>query len=675
MSQLRHALALGWVGAALLMGMAQAQTAQKPSFYRARQQSPLASSQGQKPADPTPFLARIDSRAAFDRMARVHDAGSAFELPHLIFVIDRHHHDQVYYVNTRRYDLHEQFINGLRLTNDTSRAALAANYRQPDRRFLFGTLSWQPRLDRWTFEFWEGDQLTAGLLSTAQSRLQATFFAPLVFKTNANQHLAAAQEAGIKAVTQEQILQDQPFLPLNVGVARGRLRLIDSVDATPDIEPDDIVVLREVPLSLPPVAGVLTVRASTVLSHVNLLAKGWGIPNAFVRDAFGQLATLNGQWVELRVTRSDYAVRVVDRPTQAPRVEAPFVPVPTLTRLGLTPLRQLRVRDKVHCGAKAARLGELAAAFDARQPKGIAPVPDGFCIPFAHYAEFIRSHAVAQRIAQAEQTPGFDTDVSVRRPVLEALRHDLAQLPFDTPHAAAWKAQWQAHWQGALGQAGVFVRSSSNSEDLPRFSGAGLYATVPNVKDADGLTRAVQSVWASVFSPEAYEARRHARIPHDRVVMAVLVQRAVDAHSAGVMLTRDPFDATHRDTTMITAKRGLGGRVVEGKLVAEQVLYNRRDKAVQVLTRSAEDTALRLDAQGGVKEVPIEPQARAVLSDELVARLAQAGELVKRTLGGADQDIEWAINGQGQVVILQSRPFVDRARLKPVPAPRAALLR
>ncbi len=56
----------------------------------------------------------------------------------------------------------------------------------------------------------------------------------------------------------------------------GRLRILNQAEAVNDLQPRDIVLLREVPISLPPVAGVVTERPSTVLSHVNLLARGWG---------------------------------------------------------------------------------------------------------------------------------------------------------------------------------------------------------------------------------------------------------------------------------------------------------------------------------------------------------------------------------------------------------------
>ena len=97
------------------------------------------------------------------------------------------------------------------------------------------------------------------------------------------------------------------------------------------------------------------------------------------------------------------------------------------------------------------------------------------------------------------------------------------------------------------------------------------------------------------------------------------------------------------------------------KRQAEQVMYSSWSKAVQVLSRSAEDTQLVADASGGVREVPIAPDARQVLNDALVARLAAVGRQVKQRLGKVDQDIEWAVVGD-RIIILQARPYIDARR-------------
>lgn len=660
---------------ACLAGPATAQTAQRPSFYRSHEVQADA-------PDAAPALQAIESRADFERMARVYDAGTPMELPHLLFVIDRKTQgadgrERVHFVNSRRYTLHEQYVAAQHLSPPLSRTALAENYRAPNRRFIFGIVSWQPALRRWVWEAWEGDQLTPLLVVLAQSRLQATFFEPLAFKANSTTQETAARTADIAFVTQAEVVREQPFMPLNTGQRSGRLRLIESIEATPDVQPSDIVVLREVPLALPPVAGVITTRPSTVLSHVNLLAKGWGIPNAYVRDAFERLRAQDGQWVSLTVTRSGYQLTPDPQAEQrAARAAAHLakldksgkskltisastatagsdLPRPDTTHDALVELGDLRAVNHRQCGSKAANLGEIAASIKAGLITNTAPVPDGFCIPFAHYAEFMNQAAVRKRIAQAEDSPGFDSDPARRQAELESLRRDLLELPASSYRTDSWLTAWHEHLIGA----GVFVRSSSNSEDLPGFSGAGLYSTVPNVTGDEALVRAVKTVWASVFNFEAYEARRLARVPHDRVAMAVFVQQAVASRSSGVMVTCDPFDPQHRGATYISAKRGLGIKVVEGKRVAEQVLYDRRSRAVQVITRSAEDNELQLDQRGGIKEVAIDP-ARAVLNDALVRRLADVGQQLRNVFGGREQDVEWATDEQGRLVILQARPFV-----------------
>ena len=69
------------VAVGLLAGPAMAQTARKPSSFR--------SHEAQAAPDAVASLPAIDSRADFDRLARVYDAGTPLALPHLIFVIDR----------------------------------------------------------------------------------------------------------------------------------------------------------------------------------------------------------------------------------------------------------------------------------------------------------------------------------------------------------------------------------------------------------------------------------------------------------------------------------------------------------------------------------------------------------------------------------------------------------
>lgn len=665
---------LGWVAglalSAVAMAPASAQLARKPSYYR-QQNLPQAEGPAAqlvpRPAVPS-SLPALRSQGDFDTLARVYDAGTPMQLAHVLFVIDRQAKPaRMYYIDTPRYQLHVRFLRDTRLTPNTIKREIDRNYLVPDRRFLFGTLSWQQNIGTFTYEFWEGDQLTAPLLRQADAQVKASFFGPVKFKTNSTLHERVAKETGLHYVSQEALIREQPYMPMNLGTATGRVRIVDeaaSANALNALLPDDIAVLRQVPISLPPVAGVLTERPSTALSHVNLLAKGWGIPNAYVRDAAAVLKEHAGQWVALKVAASGYQVRrltseeIAALPPPAVRTASSGATPggakaikPDLGEIRLLPLASLRARNSAQCGTKAANLGAMQAAHIPG-----TSVPDGFCIPFAHYDRFMRSNGLADRIARMQQQPGFASDPQLRQKALAQLRDEIVQWPVDASTAAAWRAAWQAQ----LGGGGVFVRSSSNSEDLPGFSGAGLYTTMPNVKTGDALEVAVKKVWASVFNPEAWEARSAAGFGAESVLMGVFVQTAIDSTNAGVMITRDPFDAGHPHVTYISAKRGIGIRVVEGKRVAEQVMYSSWSKAIQVLSRSAEETSLQLDKDGGVKEVPVEA-GRNVLTDELVVRLANVGAAVKRTFNAVDQDIEWATVGD-KIVLLQARPYVERRR-------------
>lgn len=662
---------LGPLLIAMLCGLAtgaQAQLARKPSFYAQSAPSAAPSVAATPRAAVPASVPTLTHRADFDRLARVYDPGTPMALAHVLFALDRQARPpRMHYIDTPRFQLHVRFVRETGLAPKAGKREIDRNYLAPDRRFLFGTLSWQQNIGSFTYEFWEGDQLTAALLRQADAAVKASFFAPVKFKSNSTLHDRRAREAGVDFVTQEALIREQPYLPLNLGSATGRLRIVDGASGLSALTLDDIAVLRQVPLALPPVAGVVTERASTALSHVNLLAKGWGIPNAYLRDAATVLRAREGQWVALQVTASGYQLRPLTAEEVAARppsrstasgvgADAGIVatPRPDLRETRLLPLASLRARHALQCGAKAANLGALQAARIAS-----TFVPDGFCIPFAHYERFMRDHGLAAKLAQLTQSPGFATDPQVRQKALAKLREEIVQWPVDADTAAGWRARWQSQ----LGGQGVFVRSSSNSEDLPGFSGAGLYTTVPNVKQGDALEAAVKTVWASVFNAEAWEARRAARFSADAVSMGVFVQSAIDATNAGVMITRDPFDAKRPYTTYISAKRGIGIRVVEGQRVAEQVMYSNWSKAIQVISRSADDTALQLDSAGGVKEVPVEV-GRHVLTDDLVLRLAGVGAAVKRLFGGVEQDIEWATVGE-RIVLLQARPYVER-RAAPV---------
>ena len=427
--------------------------------------------------------------------------------------------------------------------------------------------------------------------------MRASFYEAPRFKANSTLHEQTAERAGLAFVTQEALLREQPFLPLNTGRAQGRLRIIKSVEQTGDLSPQDILVLDEVPVWLPPVAGLVTQRPSTLLSHVNLLAKGWGIPNAYVRDAQAALRQYDGQWVELNVNAQDYRVQPMARPTSSPRHAA---------QTGRAQAAQAGpVGDRAETAVRPESPRQPLLWCQGRQ-SGRAQSPPCRPPPACRTASACPSRNTrpscdACRWRRRSQRWNNATIPDRRQRATRSLSGAAGRSPAPS-RTRRWRNHWRSGTASSRGQ-GVFVRSSSNSEDLPGFSGAGLYTTVPNVTQAEALARAAEPCGPrSTTSRPMRRAARGGRLSRD-VAMAVLVQLAAPSDSSGVMITRDPFDAGRRHVTYISAKRGLGIRWwKEGKRRAEQVMYSSWSKAVQVLSRSAEDTQLVPDAAGGVRE-------------------------------------------------------------------------
>jgi rifampicin phosphotransferase len=602
---------------------------------------------------------RINSRADFDLLARVYYQGRLHALPHMMFVIDRRANGRIYYVNSRSYQFHKDFVNATYLSLERGRAFYDNNYLKSDRRFILGTIAYQTVVDKFTFEFWEGDQITTTLLREATDVLQHSFFAALYFKPNslAQEQTASelnARDNPLPLLTASELAADQQYQPLNLGSGIGQLRIIDRVTADTVIDRNQIVIFKEVPVHLTPLSGIITTERASPLSHVNMLARSWAIPNATIKNADKLFKQLEGKYVHLEVRENDYSLA----PADAREVDARnrdwvkrtdlVTPRADLAYAELTNLNRQRARDAVRFGAKSANLGEILRA---RLP-GVE-VPSGFAIPFHFYREFVRRNHLEERIAAAVEEDRFVHDPRYRKTRLAEIRKWIEESRHDESFRRAVLEKVHRQHAGV----GLFARSSTNAEDLPNFSGAGLYTTVPNVRTDEQLMDAIKTVWASVWNYEAYEARESFGMNHFGVYPAVLIQEGIEADSAGVAITTDPFDSADRGAIYVNAKRGLGIKVVEGRRVAEQAIYRPRLGTIQVLTRSDEDTMLAFDEHGGVKEVTIESQRR-VLTDAMIRRLANASLQIKRVFRGRDQDIEWVYR-QGHLYIVQSRPYIS----------------
>src|SRR5262245_4265550 len=201
-------------------------------------------------------LPTISSQAEFDKLSLTYDANTPYALPHVLFVIDRKDSNKIYYVNKKRYSFHKDFVNGTYLSLEGTKEFFENNYLKPNRRFILGTVAYQTPVHRWTFEFWEGDLIPAEQIQLTYEVINKTFFTPVAFKPNSLRQDEASQSlAGVKRVLQSDIASEQAYQALNLAKGLGRIHIIAKLDEHVEIGSNEILVLDEVPIQLPPVAG------------------------------------------------------------------------------------------------------------------------------------------------------------------------------------------------------------------------------------------------------------------------------------------------------------------------------------------------------------------------------------------------------------------------------------
>src|SRR5215475_6747590 len=150
-------------------------------------------------------LPSIKSQTEFDSLAVVYDPNTPYALPHVLFVIDRQNKNRMYYVNTKLYKFHKDFVNGTYLSLERGQVFFENNYLKANRRFILGTVAYQTPVRKWTFEFWEGDLIPPDQIKLASDVINNSFFTPVAFKPNSSRQDADSANLGVVRVLQTEI--------------------------------------------------------------------------------------------------------------------------------------------------------------------------------------------------------------------------------------------------------------------------------------------------------------------------------------------------------------------------------------------------------------------------------------------------------------------------------------
>lgn len=621
------------------------------------------------PVVPIPLedgTACLHSQEAFDAFAflpgEADENSRLAELEFLKFyILDNDETDsvRVYYMNTVLHEAHVEFARAVGIPTQSNGNSFLEDMR--------GLLVYHPEVTApsgeqgtFTFEFQQFDDYTFALIKQTFELLGATMpfldnrlaYLPLHRRALAryNTEREIYDASRIPVMLEGDLYEGIDYLPLNKTEGYGRLRLM-----APGERPEgrDIVVYETIPNDLPRVGGIVTTVVQTPLSHVNLRALQNDVPNAFIRDALDDpdFSDLLGKFVYYQVEEDEYTLREatpaeVDAHYENLRPDEAQIPIRDLSVTVVTPLPEIGFEDHAAFGAKTGNVGVMHG-FDF--PPGV--IPNGFGIPFYFYDEFMKFNDFYTRIEALLANPDFQTNFAVQDDLLDDLRDDIEDAPLPDWMFAALTDLQNRFPEGT----NIRCRSSTNNEDLPGFSGAGLYDSKTHNTDEGHLGKTVKEVFAGMWNFRAFTEREFYRVDHFKAAMGVLVHPNFKEEEAnGVGITSDPIYSTNGTYYLNTQ---VGEDLVtnpDGFSIPEEILLDIEGAgptAYEILRRSNLVTATQ-------QVLPLE------YLDELRPYMAVIHAEFAELYGSSPDDeefamdIEYKIDSTGQLVIKQARPWI-----------------
>ena len=479
---------------------------------------------------------------------------------------------------------------------------------------------------------------------------------------------------------------------LNPGVAVGRLGIIAAgQEEGAAIDPDGIYVIPETLADLKPMAGILTLDSGNALSHAQLLAANLGIPNATVPSALlPLLRKYDGQELFFAVTARRVVV-LEQKSNLSPAIQKlwgeqriaskPRIELDT-SRLDLSEKRLLSLADLgakdsgVKVGPKAGNLAQLARYFPEQVVAGLVI---GFGIYFEHVNRVLDESGaplqqqITNAFAEAErmrESGASAADVSrFIYPRLARFRRAIQNMAFLPAFEKELLERMRATF-GPEGSYGVFVRSDTNAEDLPEFTGAGLNLTVPNQVGASNSLQAIRDVWASPFTERAYDWRSKILRSSEHVYPSVVLLRTVPADKSGVIATMN-LETGDTDEITVNVSEGVSA-VVDGG-VAESLLLKPNEE-VRLLEQARSPYKKVALPGGGLENRPTSGDDHVLTPDEMRQLRWMVAEVKKKyapARNEAGQALPWDIEfgfEKGQLRLFQIRPLVRYQQLQTLEA-------
>ena len=601
----------------------------------------------------------IPDAETFMNLATVNNVGWAPFLDDQLYVkfgiLDRDTDEpKVYFINSNTYVIHASFWSGIgaSVTGDDGSGEIVFNPNDILPSGVIGTYSFNFSFgDAYNFE---ETQRTYELLVASMPFLQNNmnhFIGQADENNHLNNYASEFEGSRVDVVLESDVFAEVNYIPFHEAEGYGFFKHMQDLNETPGSR--DIVLYDALPNSLPRVGGIITSVIQTPLSHVNLRAIQDNVPNAYIADplSIDSIANLLGGYIYYKVENEQYEIREATlaevndwyeelRPTE------PQIPVRDLSVSQIMPLDDISFEMSTSFGAKCSNVATMRSfGF----PEGT--IPNGFGIPFYYYDEFMQFNNFYQEAQVMIDNPTFQTDINFRIDRLKTFRRSIKDAPMPQWMLDDLQAMHDDFPEGTA----VRCRSSTNNEDLPGFSGAGLYTSKTQYIDEGHISKYIKQVYASMWNFRAYEERDFYRVDHFLAAMGVLCHpNFQNEQSNGVGISIDPIYDTE-DTFYLNTQ--VGESLItnpDPNSVPEEILL------YEDPTQGGGYLVLRLSNLVNPGELVMDQiyldQMRDFLSiihDEFALLYGVDGA------EGFGMDIEYKVTAQDQLAIKQARPWVS----------------
>ena len=314
------------------------------------------------------------------------------------------------------------------------------------------------------------------------------------------------------------------------------------------------------------------------------------------------------------------------------------------------PLWSLDITRSDEAGSKLANLGEVHKRVGVR-------IPNGFVISSRAFREFMSPELQSEidRLIQSSPAEEIAELFMLSTQIQQQIIREPLPTEIEGDILSAYKELEKEEGRGVK----VSLRSSAIGEDSSESSFAGLYRSELNVSGGN-LTRAYKEVVASKYTPQAMIYRLNRGLRDDQVDMCVGCMPMVNAVAGGVIYSRNPLDGSD-ERIFIHSAFGLPKAVVDGSVEADLLVVTRNPAQIEQERIAVKREKFVCYPEEGIRRLEIDREegSRASLSGPRALELASIAIRIENHYGVA-QDIEWALDEKGEIVILQCRPLRQR---------------